>query len=347
MAADTERTLANDANDDICDVPGILVGHDTQAEAATGCTVVFCAQTWGGAVGAGDVRGGAPATREIALLAPTCMMQEVHAVVLTGGSAYGLDAATGVMRALEARGLGFDVAVARVPIVPAAALFDLTIGRADVRPDAASGERALAAARKGPVAQGSVGAGTGATVGKMAGPALSVKSGLGSASARLPSGHTLGVIVAVNAVGDVYDPATGQVVAGARRPDGDGWLNAGRSDGSVPTPSGPLQPGMHTTIGVIATDLPLGKADLTKLAQMGHDGYALAIRPAHLPFDGDTIFALSTSPQARATGPAAVLDLALAGALAAQTMGRAIVKAVQAATSLAGVPAVRDLPFAS
>lgn len=343
-------------NDDLCDVPGILVGHDTQLEAGTGCTVVRCAWPMLGAV---DVRGGAPATRETDLLHPLCMMREVHAVLLTGGSAYGLDAAAGVMRVLESLGIGFDAGAARVPIVPAAALFDLGLGRADVRPDAAAGARATRAAGPGPLAQGTVGAGTGATVGKLGGPALATKGGMGSASGTLADGHTLGALVAVNAVGDVYDPATGRIVAGARGPSGAGWLaeemggDVGRS--SPPGADGPkLFPGANTTLAVIATDAPWGKAELAKLAQMAHDGLARAIRPVHTPFDGDTIFALSTARQDAATEGAATeatagatLLLARAGAMAAETLARAVLKAVRAATGLHGVPALRDLPFAT
>ena len=329
-------------HDDLCDVEGILVGHDTQAEAATGCTVILCQRP---AVGAVDVRGGAPATRETDLLDPTRMMREVHAIVLSGGSAFGLEAASGVARALEARGVGFDVGVTRVPIVPAAALFDLSVGRADVRPDAAAGVRALAVAAGGPVAQGCVGAGTGATIGKSAGPALCVKAGVGSASGRLDAalgGFTLGALVAVNAVGDIYDADSGRLVAGARHPSGQGWLR----DGPPPTAAhaGPF-PGANTTLAVIATDAPLNKADLTRLAQVAHDGFALAIRPTHTPFDGDLIFALSTAPAAATAGPVAPALLAALGALAAQTVARAIVRGVRAATSLAGIHALRDLSF--
>ncbi|HEU5345310.1 MAG TPA: P1 family peptidase [Ktedonobacterales bacterium] len=329
-------------HDDLCDVEGILVGHDTQAEAATGCTVILCQRP---AVGAVDVRGGAPATRETDLLDPTRMMREVHAIVLSGGSAFGLEAASGVARALEARGVGFDVGVTRVPIVPAAALFDLSVGRADVRPDAAAGVRALAVAAGGPVAQGCVGAGTGATIGKSAGPALCVKAGVGSASGRLDAalgGFTLGALVAVNAVGDIYDADSGRLVAGARHPSGQGWLR----DGPPPTAAhaGPF-PGANTTLAVIATDAPLNKADLNRLAQVAHDGFALAIRPTHTPFDGDLIFALSTAPAAATAGPVAPALLAALGALAAQTVARAIVRGVRAATSLAGIPALRDLSF--
>lgn len=331
-------------NDDICDVPGIRVGHDTQADAGTGCTVLLC--EWP-ALGAVDVRGGAPATRETDLLDPLCFMREVHAVLLTGGSAFGLDAATGIMRVLEERGIGFDAGPARVPIVPAAALFDLGLGRADIRPDAAAGARAVSAAAPGPVAQGSVGAGTGATVGKAAGPAFATKGGIGSASALLPSGHTMGALVAVNAVGDIYDPDTGQIVAGARAPDGKGWLAQFKP---AVIPFDGQAPGTNTTLAIIATDAPWDKAELGKLAQMAHDGLARAIRPVHTPMDGDIVFALSTarsrpdgSAQQAADAVAWPIQLALTGEIAVQTLARAVTKAVRAATSLHGVPALRDL----
>jgi L-aminopeptidase/D-esterase-like protein len=337
----------------ITDVPGVLVGHDTNLEAGTGCTVVVCERP---AVGGVDVRGGAPGTRETDLLDPRCMVAEVHAVLLTGGSAFGLDAATGVMRALEARGVGFDVGVARVPIVPAAVLFDLGLGRADIRPDAAAGARATETASSGPIARGSVGAGTGATVGKLGGPALACKGGLGSASARLPDGHIVGALVAVNASGDVYDLESGRILAGARSPTGAGWLAEDLlADSGQPTAEGasfgaaspfPGALGTSTTIGVVATDLPLTKAEAGKLAQMAHDGLARAIRPAHTPFDGDTVFALSLArPEVRATQAAGIgpRALALAGTLAAEMLAGAVADAVRAATGLHGVPALREL----
>jgi L-aminopeptidase/D-esterase-like protein len=334
-----------EAHDDICDVPGILIGHDTNLEAATGCTVLRC--EWP-ALGAVDVRGGAPATRETDLLDPRCFMQEVHAVLLTGGSAFGLDAASGVMRALETQGVGFDAGAARVPIVPAAALFDLGLGRADVRPDAESGMRAVAGATGGPVAQGSVGAGTGATVGKLAGPQWSTKGGLGSASAALPDGHIVGALAAVNAAGDVYDETNGHIVAGTRRPDGGGWLMSEPASG-FPFAGGAQAPvpGTNTTLAVVATDAPMTKADLGRVARMAHDGLARAVRPVHSPLDGDVVFALSSALGGTWGAPVEGWPVALAmiGALAAQVLSRAVVKAVLAATGLHGVPAARDMPF--
>lgn len=311
-------------HDDITDIPGIRVGHDTNLEAGTGCTVILCDNT---AVGGVDVRGGAPATRETDLLRPLYMVEEVHAVLLTGGSAFGLDAASGVMRYLEEQHIGFDVGVARVPIVPAAALFDLGLGSASIRPDAAAGYRACEQATAEPIAQGNVGAGTGATVGKMLGPSFQMKGGLGSASIELPDGTLVGAIVAVNAFGDVIDPQTQQVIAGTRNPAGNGFLAS--------SPFG------NTTIAVIATNASLTKEQVNKVAQMAHNGLAQTIRPAHTQFDGDTVFALALGPK-RQSPPdpsMAALQVSLVGAAAATTLARAIVNAVRHATELHGVPA--------
>jgi L-aminopeptidase/D-esterase-like protein len=262
-------------HDDITDIPGIRVGHDTDLKAGTGCTVILCDTP---AVGGVDVRGGAPATRETDLLHPMHMVEEVHAIVLAGGSAYGLDAASGVMRYLEEHNTGFDTGVARVPIVPAAAIFDLGFASASVRPDAAAGYRACEQATIEATAQGNVGAGTGATVGKMLGPAFMMKGGLGSASLRLEDGTLVGAIVAVNAFGDIIDPHTQQVIAGTRNPLG-GFVFA--------NPLG------NTTIAVVATSAPLSKDAINKVAQMAHNGLAQTIQPAHTMFDGDTVFALA------------------------------------------------------
>jgi L-aminopeptidase/D-esterase-like protein len=313
--------------DDITDVPGIRVGHDTNLEAATGCTVILCDQP---AVGGVDVRGGAPATRETDLLRPMSLVNEVHAVVLTGGSAFGLDSASGVMRYLAERQIGFDVGVARIPIVPAAAIFDLTIGAATVRPDAAAGYRACEQATRGPIAQGNVGGGTGATVGKMLSPALSMKGGLGSASTQLPDGTLLGAIVVVNALGDIHDPQTNQTIAGARHP----------LDISLTS----TNPFGNTTIAVVATSASLSKEETNKIAQMAHNGLALTIRPAHTMFDGDTVFALATGnwPQQQADPAIAAQRVSLLGAAAADTLARAIIKAVRHANDLHGIPAARN-----
>ncbi len=311
-------------HDDITDIPGIRVGHDTNLEAATGCTVILSDTP---AVGGVDVRGGAPATRETDLLRPMNLVEEVNAVVLAGGSAFGLDAASGVMRYLEERGIGYDTGIARVPIVPAAAIFDLALGSASVRPDAAAGYRACSQATADAVTQGNAGAGTGATLGKMAGPPFMMKGGLGSASTQLSDGTLVGALVVVNALGDVIDPQTQQVIAGTRHPSGQGFL--------VTSPFG------NTTIAVVATNASLTKAQVNKVAQMAHDGMAQAIRPAHTMFDGDTIFALALGPQSQTmTNPAlAASQVSMIGAAAAITLARAIVKAVRHATELYGVPA--------
>jgi L-aminopeptidase/D-esterase-like protein len=306
----------------ITDVPGIRVGHVTDAQAMTGCTVVLCPPH--GAVGGVDQRGGAPGTRETDLLRPMHLVERVHAVLLAGGSAFGLDAAGGVVRWLEERGVGFDTRVARVPIVPAAILFDLDVGRADVRPDASMGYAACQAAGDGPVAEGSVGAGTGCTVGKVLGYARAAKSGLGTASAQLGGGLMVGAIVAVNAFGDVLDPGSGEIVAGVRTPTGEGWADTLTVMNSlVGKTISRFARQSHTVIGVVATNARLTKEQTNKVAQMAHDGLARAVRPAHTMFDGDTLFALATGPR-RA-------DVNLVGAYAAEVAAEAIVRAVRAA----------------
>jgi L-aminopeptidase/D-esterase-like protein len=315
-------------HDDITDIPGIRVGHDTDLEAGTGCTVILCDIP---AVGGVDVRGGAPATHETDLLRPMNMVDHVNAVLLTGGSSFGLGAASGVMRYLEEREIGFDTGVARVPLVPAAAIFDLAIGSASVRPDAGAGYRACQQASGEAVAQGTAGAGTGATVGKMAGPDFMMKGGLGSASMQLPDGALVGALVAVNALGDVIDPQTQQVVAGARsvQPSGGAGFLASNPFG-------------NTTIAVVATSAALTKEQANKVAQMAHNGLAQAIRPAHTMFDGDTVFALALGPSSQTlhNSPLAAAQVSTIGAAAAITLARAIVKAVRHATTLHGVPAI-------
>jgi L-aminopeptidase/D-esterase-like protein len=319
----------------LTDVAGLQVGHWTDAEAATGCTVVLC--DGAGAVAGVDVRGSAPGTRETDLLDPVNAVQRVHAVLIAGGSAFGLDAATGVMRWLEARGRGVEVGPLRVPIVPAAVLFDLPVGRPDVRPGAAAGEAACEAASAAPVPQGSVGAGTGATVGKMTGFERAVKSGLGSASLRLAGGVTVGALVAVNAAGDVVDPASGAVVAGPRADHG-GFIRTSEWLREHPPQVGV---GQSTTLVVVATDAELTKVEVAKVARMAHDGLARTIDPVHTMLDGDTVFALATG----AAGKRA--DVTAVGATAATALAAAVLAAIRESTSLAGVPAVRDLPPAS
>jgi L-aminopeptidase/D-esterase-like protein len=318
-------------HDDITDIPGIRIGHDTNLEAGTGCTVILCDTP---AVGGVDVRGGAPATRETDLLRPMNLVEEVNAVLLTGGSAFGLDAASGVMRYLEEHGIGFNTGIAHVPIVPAAAIFDLAFGSSSIRPDAAAGYRACEQATAKAVMQGNVGAGTGATVGKMAGPFFAMKGGLGSASIQLADGVLVGALVVVNASGDIIDPQTLQVVAGTRNPTGTGFL---------------ADPFGNTTIGVIATNASLSKVEVNKVAQMAHDGMAQVIRPAHTMFDGDTIFALAlgSRSQAKPDPTTSASNVSMIGAAAATTLARAIVKAVRSATNLHGVPAAITHPLSS
>jgi L-aminopeptidase/D-esterase-like protein len=317
----------------ITDVKGIKVGHYTDLAAATGCTVILCEQ---GASAGVDVRGSAPGTRETALLNPVCLVDQVHAILLSGGSAFGLNAATGVVRYLEERGFGFDVAVARVPIVPAAVLFDLTIGRADVRPDAEAGYQACLAATSGPVVEGTVGAGTGATVGKILSPKFATKGGIGTASQKLGRGIVVGAIVAVNAFGDVVAPATNKIIAGARKPVLGGFADSiQQMKGWVGQAAMAIT---NTTIGVVATNAYLNKAQATKVAQMAHDGLAMAIRPVHTMLDGDTVFALATGKPQKNTA-----DVTVIGAIAADIMAQAVVRAVQRATGLGGIPAASEL----
>ncbi len=321
----------------ITDVEGLAVGHAAAGGRSTGCTVVLCPQ---GAVAGVAQRGGAPGTRETDLLRPENTVEQVHAILLTGGSAFGLDAAGGVMRWLEERGHGYAVGTARVPIVPAAVLFDLWLGDARIRPDASTGYAACEAARAAPPAQGNVGAGLGATVGKLFGIQRAMKGGIGTASLRLGR-LTVGALVAVNALGDVID-AQGRVIAGARSEDGRTRLG---STAAVLAGAGPapMMAGMATTLGVVATDAVLGKAQATALAGLAHHGLSRAIHPvtAH---DGDTLFALATG------GAGVPGDLNALGLLAAEAVACAIRNAVWAAQSLPAqggspaVPAAADLP---
>jgi L-aminopeptidase/D-esterase-like protein/N-acetylglutamate synthase-like GNAT family acetyltransferase len=319
--------------DAITDVPGIRVGHWTDKRAATGCTVVLCPPE--GAAAACAVLGGAPGTRETDVLAPGNTVDRVHAVLLTGGSAFGLDAASGVMRWLDERGIGFETRAGRVPIVPAAVIFDLAVGRGDVRPDAASGYAACAAAGS-TVRQGSIGAGTGATVAKLGGLDRAVKGGLGTAAELLAGGGVIGALVAVNAIGEIVDPASGRLVAGIRPAphapqEGLELLRQRRAE---PPPA--LE---NTTIAVIATDITLNREHLTRVALMAHAGIARTVRPSHTPGDGDTVFALSTCQR---TDPRP--DLAAIGALGARALERAILNAITHATALAGIPPARRAP---
>jgi L-aminopeptidase/D-esterase-like protein len=318
-------------NQTLTAIRGLRVGHAHDREAITGCTVILCPP---GTVGGVDQRGGAPGTRETDLLRPMHLVQHVNAIVLTGGSAFGLAAADGVMRYLEAQGIGYETPVARVPIVPTAVLFDLDLGHADRRPDAAMGYAACEAASDNPVELGSVGAGMGASVGRLLGKASATKGGIGSARIKLGD-ITIAALIAVNALGDVV-AADNSILAGVRAPDGRtfaGTLNLLRQM-PAPTPANTA----NTVIGVIATNARLDKDTVNKLAQMGQDGLAQAIRPAHTLFDGDTLFALATGE----------IDIApsripLLGAFAAEVVAAAIRNAIVNATTMGGMPAARDL----
>ncbi len=337
----SERVAASAARDAITDVRGIRVGHWTHRRWATGCTVVLCA---GGAVGGVDVRGAAPGTRETDLLRPGNLVEEVHAVVLSGGSAFGLDAAGGVVRYLEEQGVGLRFAERTIPIVPAAILFDLGLGSGVRRPGAAEGERAARRATGGRVARGSVGAGTGATVASLLGGDRAIKGGLGTASERLESGATVGAIAAVNSSGAIRDPDDGSLVA-APRADGGGFvdlaahLRSGRRWPELPDPdeAGEAAGPEHTTIAVVATDARLTREQANRLATVCHDGFARTIWPAHCRGDGDVIFAL-------ATGAVEVDRYAYAAleALAARAVERAVLNGVRAAEGLAGVPSAAE-----
>lgn len=324
----------------ITDIPGILVGHAQDQDALTGCTVILCEK---GAVGGVDQRGGAPGTREVDALHPLHLVNKVHGVVLAGGSAFGLDAATGVMRFLEEKGVGFNTGVYKIPIVPAAILFDLGVGSGKVRPDAAMGYLACQNATSEPPAEGNAGAGMGATVGKILGLGQCMKSGIGTASLEIGSGVIVGAIAAVNAFGDVIDPTTGQIIAGARAKD-IGPVHIGAPGYFADTlqvmksligrTSLGFSKGKDTVIGVIATNAELDKETANKVAQMAHDGLARTIRPAHTMLDGDTIFALATGEH-----PA---DVNIVGAYAAEVFAQAILRAVRSARPIAGLPAVNQ-----
>jgi L-aminopeptidase/D-esterase-like protein len=313
----------------ITDVLGIKVGHYTDKKAATGCTVILCES---GAVAGVDVSGSSPGTRETDLVRPGNLVEKVHAIVLSGGSAFGLDAATGVMRYLEERGCGYETSAGKVPIVPAAIIFDLNIGDSKIRPGANEGYQACQAAANGKVAEGCVGAGTGATVGKILGVERAVKSGLGTASQKITRDVVVAALVVVNAVGDVIEPGTGKILAGPRKPDGRGFLSTselwkGEFKEAVPP--------FNTVVGVVATDAKLSKTEANKLAHVAQVGIARTIDPCHTMYDGDALFALSLGEKA--------VDINALGAAAAEVVAQAIVRAIQKAETLAGVPAAKDV----
>jgi L-aminopeptidase/D-esterase-like protein len=318
--------------DSILDVAGLRVGHWTNRRAATGCTVILAPTS--GAVAAGDVRGGAPGTRETDLLDPGRLVQRLNAVIFAGGSAFGLDAAAGVMRFLEEHGTGHRMRDAVVPIVAGAIIFDLGTGRSDVRPDSDAGYQAARKASARRLEQGSVGAGTGATVAKIGGGGAALKGGVGSASERLAGGLIVAALAVVNAAGEIVDPATGSTIA-ARRGE------AGSTDVLEylrQRPQRPAEAGTNTTLVVVATNAELSKDQAHRVAAMAHDGLARTTHPSHTPMDGDTVFALATAEL-----PIADADLVAIGALGARAVERAVLRGVLRATGLAGVPSVMEL----
>ncbi len=325
----------------ITDVSGILVGHAQNNEALTGCTVIIYPD---GAIGGVDQRGGAPGTRETDLLRPMHLVEKIHAVILSGGSAFGLDAASGVMRYLEEKKIGFNTGFAKVPIVPSAILFDLAVGRSDVRPDAAMGYQACLNASKQPPEQGNVGAGTGASIGKIFGMGQAMKSGIGTCSIDLGGGLIVAAIVAVNAFGDVVQPHTNKIIAGARTLNRK-FIKAGKDEifaNTMETMKSFIGKTVlsfasksNTTIGVVATNANLSKEEANKVAQMAQNGVAYAIRPAHTMLDGDTIFAMATGKHKA--------DVSLIGAYAAEAIAQSIVNAVMMARSVNNLPSASSL----
>ncbi|OGB92684.1 MAG: peptidase S58 [candidate division NC10 bacterium RIFCSPLOWO2_12_FULL_66_18] len=312
-------------------IPGIRVGHATDAKGCTGCTVVLCPE---GTVGGADVRGSAAGTRELDALSPLHLVPHVHGVLLAGGSAFGLDAAAGVMQYLEERGIGFDVQVTRVPIVPTAILFDLRLGDARARPDPRMAYAACQQASTGLIPEGSVGAGTGATVGKLFGITQAMKSGLGTAGVTLPGGVMVAALAVVNAFGDVRDPLTGQLLAGARETPESRRL----VDTAAAMRAGVVRRGYdaeNTTLAVVATNARLTKVQATKMAQMAHQGMVRTIAPVHTTLDGDLAIALATGE--------IEADLNAVGLAAADSVAEAILRAVKTATALGGLPAWADL----
>lgn len=313
----------------ITDVSGIKVGHYTDKQAVTGCTVILCEQ---GAVAGVDVSGSSPGTRETDLLRPGNLVEMVQAIVLSGGSAFGLDAATGVVRYLEERGFGYETGAGRVPIVPAAIIFDLNIGDSKIRPGANEGYQACLAATNIEVAEGCVGAGTGATVGKILGIERAVKSGLGTASKKIAGDTVVAALIVVNAVGDVVEPGTGKILAGPRKADGSGFLSTSKVWKGESKEAGPP---LNTVIGVVATDARLSKGEANRLARVAQVGIARTIDPCHTMHDGDALFALSSG--------AKETDVSALGAAAAEVVAEAIVRAIHKAETLAGVPAIKDV----
>ena len=327
-------------NQSLTMIEGIKVGHAQDAEALTGCTVVLCED---GAVGGIDQRGGAPGTRETDALQPVHLVEKVHAIMLSGGSAFGLDAASGAVRYLEEQGAGFNVGVAKVPIVPAAILFDLALGSAEVRPDAEMGYAACQNATREAPAQGNVGAGTGATVGKILGMGQAMKAGIGNAGAEISGGVKVAALIAVNAFGDVIHPDTGEIVAGVRSLK-KGPVKIGQGDTFANTLE--VMKGLagrtilefaqrgNTVIGVVATNAKFGKEECTKLAQMAMNGLARSLRPINTMLDGDTLFSLATGKKKA--------DVNVVGAVAAEVVAQAVLNAARHAEEAGGLPAAQS-----
>ena len=318
----------------LTDIEGLRVGHATDREGGTGCTVILCGAE--GAVGGVDVRGSALGERELETLRPTHLVERIHALLLSGGSAYGLDAASGVLRYLEEQGIGFDTGVARIPIVPAAILFDLAVGDPRRRPDPEMGYRAAEQASSGPVEEGSVGAGTGATVGKLFGVGQATKGGLGTLTIELPGGLQVSALAVVNAFGDVRDPATGRILAGARRNP----TSAEFADTVEEMKRGRIRPNFaapapSTTLAVVATNARFSRLEVTKIAALAQNGLARALAPVHTLFDGDVVFALSLGEKQA--------DLNTVGTVAAEAVAGAIRRGVEQARSVGGIPAVGEL----
>lgn len=316
---------------DLTDIDGILVGHATNTEHRTGCTAVLCPS---GIAASAYICGFAPGCRETPLLEPTARVEEIHGLLLSGGSAFGLGAATGVVRWLTERGHGLDTGFAKVPIVPAAVVFDLNFNQSLGKPDEAMGYAAADAASNGPVAQGNVGAGTGVTCGKLAGFDRAMKSGLGT-DGMVSGDLQVAAMIAANPVGDICNPDTGEIIAGVRNPDGNGLTGANNVLAELATliPSASTQ---NTMLGVVATNARMTKLQLARVARMAATGIARAVRPAHMLYDGDIVFALATGK-----GPEA--DENMVGAMGADVLGRSIANAALAAESVPGFPAARDL----
>lgn len=317
----------------LTDVEQILVGHYTLRERPTGCTVVTAPRPFVAGV---DVRGGAPGTRETELLKPENSVDRVDAIFLSGGSAFGLDAGAGISRFLEEQGRGFDAQGTKVPIVCGAILFDLLLGDPGIRPDASAGYEAIRTASGAEVPEGNAGAGAGATVGKMLGPERAMKGGLGSWAIACPDGLKVGALAAVNSIGDIVDPSTGRIIAGARKADGKGFADLMEEIRKGYRPGSPFYG--NTVLGVVATNASLSKAQCARIAVMAHDGLARCICPSHMPWDGDAIFAISTGTWTEGEGT----DAGLIGALAADALATAIVRGIRKAESWGPYPAAKD-----